>query len=118
MPRGDRTGPDGMGPMTGRGLGYCADYSSPGFTRGVPRGGAGYGRGYGRGYGLGRGRGFGYDRGFYQNPYISNVPYYPYPNPTPYTPENEKQILDNELKIMKDEMKSIEKRLEELKSEK
>ena len=28
MPGGDRTGPLGMGPMTGRGLGYCT-----GFTR-------------------------------------------------------------------------------------
>jgi len=26
MPRGDRTGPRGMGPMTGRRAGYCADY--------------------------------------------------------------------------------------------
>jgi len=33
MPRGDRTGPDGMGQMTGRGLGYCAGYDSPGFTK-------------------------------------------------------------------------------------
>ena len=23
MPQGDRTGPRGMGPMTGRGMGYC-----------------------------------------------------------------------------------------------
>ena len=23
MPRGDRTGPTGFGPMTGRGAGYC-----------------------------------------------------------------------------------------------
>ncbi|MCF7946089.1 MAG: DUF5320 domain-containing protein, partial [Spirochaetia bacterium] len=26
MPRGDRTGPDGMGPRTGRALGYCSGY--------------------------------------------------------------------------------------------
>jgi hypothetical protein len=25
MPRGDGTGPNGMGPMTGRGLGVCPD---------------------------------------------------------------------------------------------
>ena len=31
MPRGDRTGPMGMGPMTGRGAGYCAGYDVPGF---------------------------------------------------------------------------------------
>lgn len=31
MPRGDRTGPAGRGPMTGRGAGYCAGYPVPGF---------------------------------------------------------------------------------------
>jgi hypothetical protein len=31
MPRGDRTGPAGMGPMTGRAAGYCAGYPAPGF---------------------------------------------------------------------------------------
>ena len=40
MPRGDRTGPLGRGPMTGRGLGYCAGYDAPGFM---------FGRGFGRG---------------------------------------------------------------------
>ncbi len=32
MPQGDRTGPRGMGPMTGRGMGWCgrgARFSSP-----------------------------------------------------------------------------------------
>jgi len=31
MPLGDRTGPAGKGPMTGRKLGYGAGYSVPGF---------------------------------------------------------------------------------------
>jgi len=31
MPRGDRTGPAGMGPMTGSAAGYCAGYPAPGF---------------------------------------------------------------------------------------
>lgn len=31
MPRGDGTGPAGMGPMTGRAAGYCAGYGTPGF---------------------------------------------------------------------------------------
>lgn len=31
MPGGDRTGPGGMGPMTGRGAGYCAGYTVPGY---------------------------------------------------------------------------------------
>ena len=33
MPRGDGTGPAGRGPKTGRGLGYCAGYDSPGYTK-------------------------------------------------------------------------------------
>ena len=31
MPGGDRTGPAGMGPMTGRAAGYCAGYPVPGY---------------------------------------------------------------------------------------
>ena len=58
MPGGNRTGPAGMGPMTGRGAGFCAGYAAPGCAN--PVGGRGYGIGFGRG--MGRGRGFG--RGF------------------------------------------------------
>lgn len=32
MPRGDRTGPMGFGPMMGWGGGYCAGFGMPGFT--------------------------------------------------------------------------------------
>ncbi|RLI76297.1 hypothetical protein DRP04_12770 [Archaeoglobales archaeon] len=31
MPGGDRTGPWGMGPRTGRGAGFCSGYGMPGF---------------------------------------------------------------------------------------
>jgi len=41
MPRGDGTGPGGMGPMTGRAAGYCAGYSMPGFMNPVAGGGFG-----------------------------------------------------------------------------
>jgi hypothetical protein len=37
MPRGNRTGPMGMGPMTGRGAGYCAGFSVPGFMNQIFR---------------------------------------------------------------------------------
>jgi len=33
MPRGDRTGPWGDGPMTGRSAGYCAGHPTPGYAR-------------------------------------------------------------------------------------
>jgi hypothetical protein len=36
MPRGDGTGPAGMGPMTGRGAGFCAGYHAPGFADAAP----------------------------------------------------------------------------------
>ena len=52
MPWGDRTGPLGLGPMTGRGLGYCAGLNTPGFVKGP---GFGWGRAWGRGFGWGRG---------------------------------------------------------------
>ncbi|MHA2156654.1 MAG: DUF5320 domain-containing protein, partial [Candidatus Hodarchaeales archaeon] len=33
MPRGNKTGPWGQGSRTGRSLGFCSDYSSPGYTK-------------------------------------------------------------------------------------
>jgi len=57
MPRGDRTGPMGEGPMTGRAAGYCAGYNVAGCDN--PAGGRGMGRGWGMGRGRGRGLGFG-----------------------------------------------------------
>ncbi|HHX95299.1 MAG TPA: DUF5320 domain-containing protein, partial [Clostridia bacterium] len=32
MPRGDRTGPTGLGPLTGRGAGFCAGFKVPGYA--------------------------------------------------------------------------------------
>lgn len=48
MPRGDRTGPAGAGPMSGRGAGFCAGYQTTGFQNS----GGGFGRGCGRGFGF------------------------------------------------------------------
>jgi hypothetical protein len=47
MPGGDRTGPWGLGPMSGRGGGYCLSRAAGGRP----------GYGYGLPYGYGRGRG-------------------------------------------------------------
>jgi hypothetical protein len=66
MPAGNGTGPAGLGPMTGRALGYCAGYTTPGYMNNYPPvrgyGMAGFGRGFGRGYGgrFAYGRGYGY----------------------------------------------------------
>lgn len=64
MPRGDGTGPMGMGSMTGRGAGFCAGHPVAGFMNPVPGFGMGMRHGGGRGCGLGRGRGRGAGRGF------------------------------------------------------
>jgi len=37
MPQGDKTGPEGKGPKTGRGLGYCSGSKEPGYKSDKPR---------------------------------------------------------------------------------
>lgn len=67
MPKGNGTGPDGAGPMTGRKVGCCAGFGAPGFAYTQ----AGFGRcGRGRGFGAGfrGGRGLGLGRGCRPNP--------------------------------------------------
>ncbi|MBU1699351.1 MAG: DUF5320 domain-containing protein [Candidatus Eisenbacteria bacterium] len=67
MPGGDRRGPRGEGPRTGRAVGLCSGYENPGFMN---PGFGGMGRGFGRGRrfrgfgGFRRGRGYGW-RGDY-----------------------------------------------------
>ena len=48
MPRGDGTGPFGLGALTGRGAGYCAGFGTPGYTN--TRVGRGVSFRKGRGY--------------------------------------------------------------------
>ena len=55
MPRGDKTGPNGEGPMTGRQQGYCSGNDSPGYAVS----GRGLGKNFGRGLGRGFRKGFG-----------------------------------------------------------
>jgi len=50
MPAGDGTGPTGMGPMTGWGMGYCGGSDAPGWANAGP-GRRFYGRGRRGGYG-------------------------------------------------------------------
>lgn len=67
MPGGDKTGPAGQGPMTGRGAGPCGSgqgRGSLGGRGGGFGGGRGGGSGRGRGYGGGRGRGRGFGFGW------------------------------------------------------
>ena len=82
MPNFDGTGPQGMGALTGRGLGPC---------------GCGMRRGFGRGFG----RGLGFRA--------------KYATPITLTKEEEKKILEADLKEVEIEKTEIEKRLKELK---
>jgi hypothetical protein len=115
MPSGDRTGPEGRGPMTGRSAGFCTGFIIPGYenTRyGFGRRlGRGLGRRYDRGY-LGRGRSF----------WWRDAPpetKYPHPIlPTTLSKDDEKAYLEDTVKNLEDEIKSIRKRIEEISKEK
>jgi len=123
MPGGDRTGPLGMGPMTGRGAGYCAGYPVPGYMN--PYGGRGSGMAGGRGFGRGMGRGFRRGFGAVAPGYQWGVPTVP-PFPTaaaygsPYgpavAPEQELEELKNQAGYLTDTLEDIKKRIDELES--
>ena len=53
MPRGDGTGPMGRGSMTGRGMGHCAGFETPGYANSGRLGGRMRARGLGFGRGMG-----------------------------------------------------------------
>jgi len=56
MPLGNRSGPAGAGPMTGRAAGFCAGFGAPGHMN--PAAGVGFGRGCGWGRRGAAGRGW------------------------------------------------------------
>jgi hypothetical protein len=105
MPRGDRTGPWGMGPLTGRRAGYCADYDVPGFANPVP--GRGYARGWGRGW---RHRFYATGR-----PRWAYEPAWDYP--PPLTREQELEGLRHEAQWLKGQLDAIGRRIEDFEGE-
>lgn len=109
MPRGDRTGPVGAGPMTGRGAGLCAGHDAPGFTNAAP--GRFLGRGGGRGWGyrlFARGMG-GWARGFWPSRYFAA----PAQNPA-----DEIDQLKQEVSFLERTISDLKSRMDELKSDK
>ena len=112
MPRGNGTGPMGMGSMTGRGAGFCAGYNTPGYTNPVAGRGMGYGRGMGFGMGRGRGLGFGrgYGAGFGWRSVGINMP------GVQMSSQQEAEILKNQANMMQGEINSINARIKELES--
>ena len=88
MPRRDGTGPDGFGPMTGRGMGYCSGIYAP----------------YHGWYGAPRRH---MRRRWFFMPPI---------NP-PQDSRTEKQILEEEHRYLEEELKQIKERLDSLSKE-
>lgn len=124
MPRGDRTGPMGMGAKTGRAAGYCGGFGMPGYANPAP--GMGAGMGFGRNPGA-RGRGYGGGRRGWRNMFFATgIPgwgrfggydaAYGYPPATYQTvdPDVEKQSLRRQAELLESELDAIKKRLAEV----
>jgi len=117
MPRGDGTGPMGLGPMTGRAAGYCAGYQVPGFMNPIP--GRWFGMGFGRGRGF-RGGGRGWRHWYYATglPGWARAGYYgvpPVPPPIAApTAEQEVVMLRSQAEQLQKVLTEIQKRIEEL----
>jgi hypothetical protein len=119
MPFGDRTGPLGTGPKTGRGMGYCGGRQMPGSVNSVP------GRGFG-GRGGGRGRrhrfyatgltgwqraAMGWPRGGFG-----------FPSPVSFdapliTREQELSLLEADLRCLEQTAENLRRRIDELNAE-
>ncbi|MBN1123781.1 MAG: DUF5320 domain-containing protein [Sedimentisphaerales bacterium] len=112
MPGGDRTGPAGMGPITGRAAGFCAGHPVPGYMNPAPgRGFWGAGRGFGRGRGMGRGWGFrGSGWGGWYGPGI--VP------PATLSTEQELQMLRQQSENLQQTLNEINERISEIQNQK
>ena len=110
MPRGDRTGPRGLGKMTGRGAGYCTGNNFAGFEEGGNMG-RGYGFGFNRGQGFGRGFGNrgGFGGGFHRG-YGAG-----YWRGTPANIEINQTMLEGQIKSLEEELKILTNKLKNLK---
>lgn len=129
MPGGDRTGPAGLGPMTGRAAGFCAGYPAPGYANPVGgRGYFGFGRGGGRGGGWGRRNWYhatglpGWARAGYGMPAYGGVAtpyaYGAAPIGAAVTPQQELDSLRNQAQYFEDSLNGIKQRIEELENSK
>jgi hypothetical protein len=102
MPRGNGTGPMGMGSMTGRAAGFCAGSAMPGYAN----------QGQGRGVGGGR-------RGQRNRFYATGVPGRMWSgwNVAPYQgpgQETEKDNLKNKADALQAELNQLKTRLDEI----
>ena len=101
MPHGDGTGPLGLGPGTGWGLGYCAGYNHPGYlrTRGLIGRGAGHRNRF-------------WAAGF--SGWQQNRMYGWYQNPGPLSEEDEITFLSREAEDLERALGEVKSRLQEM----
>ena len=113
MPRGDGTGPRGIGSMTGRAAGYCGGYAVPGYINPFGRGAFG-GRGAGRGRGFNQGFGRGIESPWAQRtvPDYANTAYAPAP-----TTEQELEMLKGQAEGFRGALQNIQQRISELEAD-
>jgi hypothetical protein len=100
MPGGDQTGPEGMGPLTGRQLGDCADNDAPRSASAAPGRGWGWRRGP-RGRRHFRAGRFGFARRFGRSFRL--------------TQEQEVASLKDKAAWLKEQLDVVSQRLEEIK---
>lgn len=122
MPFGDRTGPAGYGPRTGRAAGYCSGYGVPGSMNPAP--GTGFG---GWGYGFGRGRGWrnrfyatgltGWQRGYPAGWPGAVAPPAGYGFPATPSADQEVSALKSQAKYFEDALGEIRKRIGDLEAQ-
>jgi hypothetical protein len=97
-----------MGPMTGRGAGYCGGYDVPGYANAGP--------GYGMGWG-GRGRGYRWRNWYCATGVPGWARFDAAPAWGPYgapSPEQQVDALKNQAQFLKTQLDAISKRIEEL----
>ncbi|OGV69739.1 MAG: hypothetical protein A2283_14410 [Lentisphaerae bacterium RIFOXYA12_FULL_48_11] len=108
MPRGDGTGPMGMGSMTGRAAGFCAGYGTAGYSN--PMSGRGCGRGFwGRGGGNGR-------RNMFYATGMTGWQHTGIPNIVTTTPEKEIDVLRKQAERLGNTLEGIHNRIKDLES--
>jgi len=103
MPVGDITGPQGLGPMTGRGMGYWGGFPTPGYMN------PGFGR-WLPWFCLG-GRGRGYRWWFRATglPFWARWMYFSYP---PFYGAEPEKANEAELEFLKQEVRNLERALD------
>ena len=123
MPGGDRTGPTGMGPMTGRAAGFCAGFGMPGYMNTMPgRGFGGRGRGFGGGGGRGHRNQFhatgltGWQRAAMGYGAFGGVPTTAAPFAPTMSAEQQVDALKAQAEYFENELEGIRTRIEELQS--